>query len=195
MINLILNINLRQIICLFLPFYLVFSINTEVFGYNSREIILESNNHPPMLQDGVLRATISRSADLPEDFYGTWTVLSTLIETNNPGLFRLRSSDIWTFSRAGDVITLSNPTTGASASITVNEVHGNTAIFTRIKEEKDYTQIETPEITVEGDNFFGTDLIVIEHYRRGRKVSTDRVKYELRGYKISGPALKDLFAK
>lgn len=146
------------------------------------------------LRAEVLRGTVSVAKDLPGELYGTWTVLSILVDTNNPELFRMKSSDIWTFERNGDIITLSNPVNRATASITVTEVKGKTATFTRMKEEKNLVEVETPEITVEGDDFYGTDTIIMKHFKNGRLIKTDIVKYKIRGYKISGPTLKDLFA-
>jgi|GEM_PF-706938 len=145
--------------------------------------------------NGVLRGGVSVTQDLPKEFYGTWSVVSTLEETNNPELFRMRSSDIWTFNRTVDIITLSNPVSGASASITVTEVNNKTAIFTREQRDENIYEIEKAEITVEGDSFSGTDLIIIKHYRNGKRVKTDKVKYKVRGYKVSGPTLKDIFAR
>lgn len=133
--------------------------------------------------------------DLPEDFYGTWSVISTLIDTNNPGLFRHRSADIWTFERKGEVITLSNPVSGATASITVNEVEGNTATFTRTKDEPELKETETPKITVQGDYFSGTDTIIMKHFWHGQRIKTDIVKYKIEGFKLSGPTLHDMFTR
>ncbi|MCK7484480.1 MAG: hypothetical protein MZU97_02210 [Bacillus subtilis] len=85
----------------------------------------------PIMKDGKLHGQIISSNELPQELYGTWSVTSTLKNTDTPTLFRSKSSDIWQFSKAGDKITLSNPTTGAQASINVTEVKGKTAIFTR----------------------------------------------------------------
>ena len=145
--------------------------------------------------NSVLRGSVAVEKDLPEEFYGTWSVISVLEDTNNPELFRKKSSDIWTFQRNGDTITLSNPVNRASASITVNEVKDKTATFTRLKKEDDYMETETPEITVEGDSFYGTDTIIMHYFENGRRVKTDVVKYKVTGRKLTGPALKDIFAE
>ncbi len=168
-------------------------------NYELEEINLQ-NTHTKTLspqfkkEKGMLVGGVAVTGDLPQEFYGTWTVVSMLVETNNPELFRMRSSDIWTFERTGDVITLSNPINGASASITVKEVKGKTATFTRVSEDETSYEIETPKITVEGDSFYGTDQIIIEHFKNGKRIKTDRVKYKVKGHKISGPTLKDIFA-
>ncbi|HSA06913.1 MAG TPA: hypothetical protein P5556_07015 [Candidatus Gastranaerophilales bacterium] len=147
-------------------------------------------------EKGVIKGNISVVDDFPEEFYGTWSVLSVLEETNNPDLFRMRSSDIWTFERKGDIITLSNPVSGATASITINEVIDKTAIFTRKDEDENTVETETPQITVEESAFSGTDVIIIEHYRNGKKIKSDRVKYKIRGYLLNDNAnINKLFAK
>lgn len=162
-------------------------------GYDLGEVRLDWNKTPA--QPGVLSGGVTYTNDLPREFYGTWSVISELIETNRPELFRERSTDIWSFSRDGDMITLTNPVTGARASITVNEVVDKTATFTRTKEEEGLVETETPKITVEEDSFYGTDLIIMKHYRNGRRTKTNIVKYKVTGYKISGPTLKDIFAQ
>ena len=176
---------------------LMLSGKTANIGFD--EIIFNDNITPVeqkiIKHENVIKGNISVTKDLPEEFYGTWSVISILLETNNPELFRKRSSDIWTFNREKDVIILSNPISGATASITVNEVSGKTAIFSRIKKSEKMIEIETPEITVKEDSFSGTDLIIIKHFKNNERIKTDRVKYKIRGYKISGPTLKDIFAK
>ncbi len=147
------------------------------------------------LPDGILRGSISLDKDLPEEFYGSWAVKSTIIESNNPEIFNKKSTDIWSISRNGDVITLSNPVSGATASITVNEVVGKRAKFTRRKETAKYIETETPELTIEGATFYGEDKLIIKYLHKDKIYKTDVVKYKLEGLKLSGPTLKDLFVK
>ena len=149
----------------------------------------------PVFENGCLKAGVSVTQDLPAEFYGTWSVVSILTDTNAPELFRMRSSDVWSFKRQGNYVTLSNPTTGATASITVNEVVGLTAVFSRTSDEDGIKETETVQITVEGDSFSGSDSIIMEHFRHGKKTYVDRVKYKVKGYKISGPVLKEIFAQ
>ncbi|EKE03300.1 MAG: hypothetical protein ACD_20C00223G0007 [uncultured bacterium] len=146
-------------------------------------------------QDGVLRGNIAVSTDLPQEFYGTWSVIGNIIRTNNPDVFKGKSSDIWTFDKFQEVITLTNPVSKASASIKVNEVQGKTAVFTRENFTDKVKQYEKAKITVDGDKFFGVDIITVEHYRWGKLINTSIVEYEVSGSKISGPRLEDIFAK
>lgn len=183
-------------ICIFALFATSKSFANKSYSeINLQEKPLPAENPGFKKEKGVLVGGVSVTKDLPQAFYGTWTVLSELIETNNPVLFRKKSSDIWSFQRKNNVITLSNPVSGAIASITVTEVRNNTAVFTRVSRDNNVYEIETPEITVEGDSFYGTDTIIIKHFRKGDRVKTDKVKYKVKGYKISGPTLKDIFAK
>lgn len=144
-------------------------------------------------QQGILKGGISTTKDLPKNFYGTWQVTGTLIDTNNPYSFKEKSSDIWIFEKNKETVTLINPNTGAKASITVNEVVGNKATFTRKQRHLNKIEYEQPIITINGDNFYGTDLLVIEEYRNGKLINRNIVKYEIRGQKIAGPAIKDIF--
>lgn len=144
----------------------------------------------------VLKGSVS-AGDFPEEFIGTWKVINTLEETNNPDLFLTKSTDLWVFERIGDTISLSNPITGASASITIKQIDGKTAVFERAKQTEDYYETETAQVTVEEDSFFGTDTIIMyTYYKNGRRVNIkDVVKYNIRGYKISGTAIKELFKR
>lgn len=134
----------------------------------------------------VLKGSIS-AGDFPVEYYGVWKVINTLVETNNPDKFLTKSSDFWVFERTGDIITLSNPISGATASITIREIQGKTAVFERVKETGDYSETETVEITVDGDYFQGTDTIIMNtFFKNGKRVNIqDVVKYKIRGYRLS----------
>lgn len=175
---------------------LLFACGVQAETIGTKPVELDLEGKPEVVfKGGVLQGGVAVANDLPQEFYGSWTVLSVRAETNNPEEFLLKSSDIWSFSRHNDIITLTNPINGASASITVEEVAGTTAIFTRRKKDDEYFEVETAEITVEGDSFYGTDTIIIKHFKNGIRIKTDIVKYNVRGLKISGPTLKDIFAQ
>jgi hypothetical protein len=159
------------------------------------EIYLNGNEEAVIPVKGVLSGTVTKSKELPQEFYGTWSVSSVVLDTNEPATYYGRSSDIWTLQKNSDVITLSNPSTGASASITVNEVKGLKATFTRIENTDKTKEHEQVNITVDGDNFYGSDTIRIEHYRKGKYLYTSIVKYDVIGKKISGPAIKKIFSE
>ena len=140
-----------------------------------------------------LKGGVSVTKELPDSLYGTWTVISTIVETNNPELFKKESVDIWTLSKQDGIITLSNPISGAVASITVEEAGGNRAAFVRQEITESETETERPEIIVDGDSFYGYDMLTIIHYKNDKFVKKDVVKYKLEGKKLSGQTLQKLF--
>ena len=89
-------------------------------------------------------------------------------------------------SRTNDVITLTNPISGASASISVDEVKNNTVKFSRRKIDKNEITTEIPILNIKGENFTGTDKIVIEKYKYGEQIKTEITEYKVVGKKISG---------
>jgi len=158
-------------------------------------IYLNGNEEAVVPVKGVLSGTVAKSKELPHEFYGTWSVSSVVLETNEPETYYGRGSDVWTLQKDKDVITLSNPSTGASASITVDEVKGLSATFTRVENTDKFKEHEQVNITVYEDNFYGSDSIQIEHYKKGKYLYTSIVKYDVTGKKISGPAIKKIFSE
>lgn len=144
------------------------------------------------LNASILRAGVEEYKELPKCFYGTWQVKSTLIESNHPSKIKKHGSDIWSLEKMGDMITLSNPVTGATASITVTDVHGNTAVFTRGSSDDKSKLIEKVEMTIDGDTFEGTDTITIERQRFTRAYTKDKAVYRIVGNKVSGPSVREI---
>lgn len=141
----------------------------------------------------VLRAGVSLSDKVPQGFFGTWRIRSTITYTNNKDMFNEITTDFWNLSKVGDVITLTNPVSGAEASVTVEDVKGNQIKFTHTTKSKNAKMIETPTLTLNGENFYGTDKIVIEKYKYGEKISTDVVVYSIKAQKISGSSAQSIF--
>jgi len=167
-----------------------------IISANMNKPIFLNGDEPSMVPvNGVLSGTVTKSKELPQELYGTWSVSSAVIETNNPELYRKKGSDIWTLQRGQDIITLSNPVTGATASITVDEVKGNNAIFTRVNNNDKFREKERVNITVDEDRFYGSDTIETEYYKKGKYLYTSVVKYDVIGNKISGPAIKRIFSE
>ena len=140
----------------------------------------------PAFSQTVIKGGVALSDRVPKGFFGTWKVTSVQTYTNNPMLFTEKSTDYWNLSKEDDVITLSNPVSGAIASVTVKEVKNNQITFTRRKTDRNENVTETPTLTLNGENFSGTDRIVIEKYKYGRLVSTDIVEYRIKAVKVSG---------
>ena len=133
----------------------------------------------------VLRGGVRQVQELPQGMYGMWEVHGTLLDTNDYAKYTEYSSDIWILKKDGDFVTLINPESGASATITVTEVENNTATF--IRKQKGYHSTESEQVTITllGDKFTGTDLLVSQH---DIGISTN-ARYRLQGTKISGQSL------
>ncbi len=134
----------------------------------------------------VLNGGVSEVDKMPVEIYGKWAIHSTLLQAQNRDEFRESTSDMWIFSRMGDGITLTNPVTEASATISVDEVVNKTARFSRESQSSRKREKETVQIKIDGESFSGIDTFVIEKYKNGKLISQNVVKYKLQGTKVSG---------
>lgn len=160
---------------------------------NKAGVVMENPIKPAST---MINGSVSVSKDLPAAFYGEWSVVSIAVDTNNPEEYwGSMGKDNWVFARNGKTVALSNPKSGAIASITVTEVVGNKAKFTREKVSEDKIITETVEIVIAEDRFSGFDTQIIKFLSKNKIYKTDVVKYKLGGRKISGPAMKDMFVK
>ncbi len=130
---------------------------------------------------------------IPQEFYGTWRVTSTLISSNNDEIFRKNSVDLWNLSRVGDVITLDNPFSGAHASIMVDEVNNRLIKFKKIgayDNSKKLTDIV--ELTLAKETFTGINKLKFDTISKvdGHVIKSDTATYGLTGEKISGDSIK-----
>lgn len=136
----------------------------------------------------VLTGGITQIQELPSGMYGMWDVKGTLLETNDYSKYASHSSDIWILRKDGNYVTLMNPQNGASATITVTSVQDNTATFTRGIKTYNSKDSEQVTLTLKGDTFYGTDLIVSERTNFGISITTV-ARYRIQGKKISGETL------
>ena len=134
----------------------------------------------------VIEGSVVMSDQVPKGFFGDWRVTSVCTKTTDKTLFGTKSMDIWTLTRRGEVITLMNPLSGARADITVNDVKGTTVKFEKKSSYPDEESIETPILTLNGDNFTGTDKIIIKTFKEGKLIKEDYVEYQVKGTKLSG---------
>lgn len=149
---------------------------------------------PAAIAEGmVLKAGVSLSDKVPKGFFGTWKIQSTMTYSNNREMFNEITTDFWNLSKVDDVITLRNPVSGAEASVTVEDVKGNQIKFTHVTKSKTAKMTESPTLTLNGENFSGTDKIVIDKYKNGAKVSSDVVIYSIKAQKISGSSAQSIF--
>ena len=82
----------------------------------------------------ILTGSVSEVDKMPPELYGKWAIHSTLLQAENKDEFKEVTSDIWIFSKTNGAITLTNPVTEASATISVDEVVNNKAKFSRQSE-------------------------------------------------------------
>ena len=124
---------------------------------------------------------------VPESFFGTWRVVSTLVDTDSV-IFKENNLDLWNLSRLGDVITLCNPFNGAEANITVDKVNGSYIVFKKTGKYSGKDLTDVVEIELNGDTFSGTDTLKLDTYSNvtGKIIKTETAKYNIKGEKISG---------
>lgn len=145
-------------------------------------------------QTMLLQAGVSLSDQVPKGFFGSWKITSTISYSNNKKIFNEVTTDYWNLSKVADVITLENPQSGASASVTIEEVKGNQIKFRHVIRNYNTKMTEMPALTLNGENFYGTDKIIIEKYKYGQKISTDIVVYNIKAQKISGNSATAIFS-
>lgn len=148
--------------------------------------ISQPQQNQAFAEDLVLQAGVSLSDQVPKALFGTWKITSKMTYSNNPDMFNEKSIDFWNLSKSGDVITLTNPISGAQASVTVEDVNGNQVKFTHVTKNKTAKMTETPTLRLNGENFSGTDKIIVEKYKDGKIISKDTVIYSIIAEKISG---------
>lgn len=136
----------------------------------------------------VLKAGVSLERQVPSSLMGTWRVAAVLKDTDSPQNFKNMSVDIWNLSRINDVITLSNPFTGASASINVSYVNKNTIKFTKVGDYDNQRLTDSVEITINGNSFTGKNYLKLVTYSGAdNSVQSEKTAlYVLKGEKISG---------
>lgn len=140
----------------------------------------------------VIEGNISMTDKVPIELYGSWKVEAICTKTTNKMLFENNSIDIWTLARNGDIVTLTNPLSGARADISVNDVKGKTVKFMKKSKYVDEESVETPILTLQGDNFTGVDKINIRTLKNGKLIREDYVEYQIKGTKISGASAKGI---
>ena len=130
--------------------------------------------------------------EVPNAFYGSWRVNAKVSKQSGSVNFKPQTVDFWNLSRVGDVINLSNPFTGAEASVKVNYVEGNLIRFTKTgRYDTNKILTDTVDLKLSGDTFTGINSLVLETYSQidGSLVKTDTAIYILKGEKISGESI------
>ncbi len=136
----------------------------------------------------VLKAGVSF---VPEGFYGSWRVVSQRVETDSPVTFKEKGLDLWNLSQENDVITLSNPFSGASAQIQVSRADKNSVVFSKNGKYDNKILIDTVSITINGESFTGVDELKLDTVSDvdGKIIKSERAKYSIKGEKIAGQSV------
>ena len=143
----------------------------------------------------VIVGNVSMTDQVPTEFFGDWKVVSVCTKSTNTDYFDSTSVDIWRLSRNGDTVTLENPMSGARADVEVSDIKGATVKFEKKTYYPDEESIETPILTLQGDNFVGVDKISIKTFKNGKLIKEDYVEYKVKGTRISGISLDSIFGK
>lgn len=139
----------------------------------------------------VLQGGVSKS--VPQGFFGVWKVAAVLESTTNPSMFSPATNEVWNLLRDGNVLTLTNPVSGAVASITVTESGSDTFTFVRKTGDGDENVIETVKLNLKDDKFLGLDTMVVRTYKNGAKIREVKARYKLAAVKIGSEKDARLF--
>ncbi|MBE7712566.1 MAG: hypothetical protein E7Z87_02345 [Cyanobacteria bacterium SIG26] len=125
---------------------------------------------------------------VPKVIYGSWRVMSKRIDTNAPTVFKIRGIDFWNLSQENDVIVLSNPFSGASADIKIENVTDNSVVFTKTGRVGNKILTDKVSIIITAENFEGYDELRLDTISdvNGKIIKTETAKYSVLGEKISG---------
>ena len=95
---------------------------------------------------------------------------------------------MWTLTRVGDIITLSNPFTGANAEITVKTVEGNLVVFSKKAPYDNKMLTDTVSIRLDKNSFSGINTLTLEQFSLidGHIIKTENARYIIKGEKIAG---------
>ena len=161
------------------------------YDNSKNRILTPSDEKNPQIITG----SVSLVDNVPNGFYGTWKVFSVQVYSNNPFMFNSTSIDIWKLEKRNNNLILTNPESGATATVTLKEVQNNTIKFVRKSDTPYEKVVETPHITLNGENFFGTDTIVINKYKNDTLIGKEVVQFKIKGIKQSGASVNELIYK
>lgn len=139
----------------------------------------------------IYKTGISMVEKLPTVFFGTWRVASDLISTDSPSTFKKHNVDIWNLSKKDNVVNLSNPFSGAKASLTLDYAEQNTIRFSKKHNYDGKILTDTVEIKLDGEKFSGENIIILDTLSDIDKsiIKTQQATYSLKGEKIAGESI------
>lgn len=139
-----------------------------------------------------LKAGVSMVGAVPNSFFGSWRVVAKIDKQSGSVYFKPVTVDFWNLSRTGDVINLSNPFTGASASVKLDYVDGNIIRFSKSGEYDGNKKLtDTVDLKLNGNTFTGVNYLTLETFSIHDKslIKKDTAIYILKGEKISGSSI------
>jgi len=141
-------------------------------------------NDPP-----VIKVEVNESKYLPPEMYGTWSIKATILSTDAPAdMYSPEGTELWTLGEDHGVVFIKNIITNAQASITVDQVEGNTATFHHLAQipSREMKIMEIPTVTVEGDKLSGINQQRVVFFRRGKKIADYSLKIKVEGTRLAG---------
>ena len=136
----------------------------------------------------IFKVGISIEEQVSKAFFGTWRVTSSLTSTDSPKTFKKNNLDIWNLSKTGNVVNLSNPFTGANASVTLTFANQDVIRFTQKTNYDNKILTDTIELNLNNDKFSGVNTILLETLSDvdNSVVKSTTATYTLDGEKIAG---------
>ena len=138
-----------------------------------------------------LKAGVSIDS-VPDTFFGSWRVVAKIDKQKGETYFNPIAIDLWNLSRQGNVINLTNPFTGASASVNVEYAEGNLIRFTKTGNYDGNKKLtDTVDLKLMGDTFTGINTLTLETYSNfdNSLIRKDSAIYILKGEKVSGESI------
>jgi len=138
--------------------------------------------------DNITLSTGISVNEVPVELFGSWKVTAKLDDTNSYKTFKPQSADLWTLSRIGDVITLTNPFSQATAQISLKAIEGNLIIFSRETRFENKILSDTVSIRLNKKDFTGINTLTLKHIslQDGHLIKTENARYIIKGEKLSG---------
>lgn len=151
-------------------------------------IILLSYNSAFAQEQTLLKGSVEK---VPDTFFGTWRVVSTRVDTDSPISFKEKGVDLWNLSQDKDVITLSNPFSGAVAEIKIEDASHNGVTFVKTGKYDNKFLTDKVNITIEDDKFIGSDELKLDTISDvdGSIRKTETAIYTIKGEKIAGQSV------
>ena len=145
---------------------------------------------PPQNKDDEVTLKAGIIKTLPEELYGTWNIIATVIRYDGPNYAPIQrvNSELWALGETHSEISIENVVNGAYASISVDEVKGRTATF-RHKTgavENGLVVEEIPTVTVSGNHLSGINRQIRTYYRWGQAIRTIHIDFEITGERLKG---------